>query len=315
MQKRGQFFLIAAVIISLLIIGVGTVYISSQAPTRETRIYDLTSELDYEASQIIFNGVSQSLLPMEIEENIEDLATFYAKAYPDSDIAIFYGDETQMKAVLYETDQCRAASLSPPEELFFSPKTNAKIGLTIHIFPSQYEPPNSQVTIKLIRIEGQNIPALTQKEKQLLIELNTNGNKIRTPIKEFSKERVGNYDIAVTSLQDENNIELIVIPIEEILESKETLVVINSSLQQHGLPLSPEDITRVCFADPDGTFSPSEDISLAGREVREGTISPIGGEVEILFGDFSKTFELTEGQNFFVVIKKQRLDELTVATN
>src|SRR3989344_2077065 len=111
MNKRGQFFLIAALVIVVVIIALFTTYnYLKSKPTDSTSLY-LAKEIDFEASQVLSAGV---LTQQEREQKIQDLITFYAKTNPDSDIAIFYIDSIgAAKVVLYEQETCEP-SLSPP---------------------------------------------------------------------------------------------------------------------------------------------------------------------------------------------------------
>jgi hypothetical protein len=180
MQKRGQFFLIAAVIISILIIGVGTVYITSISNPEESFIYDLSDEIDYEASQVIDSGVLENKQHQDIFNDIKELTTSYAKINPNEDLAVYYGNA----------------------------------------------------------IDGVSVITYTVKD-QGSVGFNFGGSEV--------------------------------------------------------------------------------DLGLKGRDILEGTASPINGEVEVSFGEppnqFSQTFKLTEGQNFFIVVKKERGDERTVAAD
>src|SRR3989344_2736787 len=56
MNKRGQFFLIAAVVIAGILIGLGAVYVSLSSQKEDRIVYDLTKEISYEASRVIDKG-------------------------------------------------------------------------------------------------------------------------------------------------------------------------------------------------------------------------------------------------------------------
>ena len=111
MNKRGQFFLIAALVIVAVIIALFTTYnYLKSEPADSTSLY-LAKEIDFEASQVLSAGV---LTQPEKEQKIQDLITFYAKTNPDSDIAIFYIDSVgAAKVVLYEQATCESPSVNP----------------------------------------------------------------------------------------------------------------------------------------------------------------------------------------------------------
>ena len=93
MDKRGQFFLIAALVVVGILIGLSIVYTTTRTSEEEARIYDLSNEIYYEGSQVIDSGIfsgDEELIESRIDELIED----YSSLYPDSDITLLYGDGT-----------------------------------------------------------------------------------------------------------------------------------------------------------------------------------------------------------------------------
>jgi len=99
MNKKGEIFLIATLIILSILIGLGAVYTSTKAPKEDIKVYDLTNEITYEASRVIDNGVFTGA---NIETNVKNLTDFYSKSNPDSNFAVVYGDKNSLKAVYYE---------------------------------------------------------------------------------------------------------------------------------------------------------------------------------------------------------------------
>lgn len=95
MNKRGQIFLIAALIIVLIMAGFG-VYNAVSTPKEDKRTYDLSNEIKYETNQIIDSGV-YSGSEQEIMGRINQTLSYYATANPDSEIVIVYGDENTLK--------------------------------------------------------------------------------------------------------------------------------------------------------------------------------------------------------------------------
>ena len=88
--------------------------------------------------------------------------------------------------------------------------------------------------------------------------------------------------------------------------------------------MSPEE-GRVCFnfknleADPEDTAVDEPTTKVRGRRLRKGTIKPEKDQdetkVKFKFGKFEDKFKLKKGQNFFVVVKKERKGERAVARN
>ncbi|MDD5700363.1 MAG: hypothetical protein PHH00_04245 [Candidatus Nanoarchaeia archaeon] len=110
MQKSGQIFLIAAFIIAGLIISVSAVYISIRAPKENTKVYDLSQELNEETAQVINYGMLSG--NAGVQANIRSLSEYYAKAYPDSEIAIVYGTAGEAAPSLAVYFPCSEGNIS-----------------------------------------------------------------------------------------------------------------------------------------------------------------------------------------------------------
>lgn len=93
MNKRGQFFLIAAIVIVAILIGLSLVYTSTRTPrSEEQEIVDLSNEIYFEGAQVIDNGVYTDRSEAQIEQNLQVLMEDYSILYPDSEITSIYGD-------------------------------------------------------------------------------------------------------------------------------------------------------------------------------------------------------------------------------
>ena len=83
LNKRGQFFLIAALIIITIIFSFSIVYISAGAPTSETEITNsIAKDIKYESVQLINQGVHQGSDYNSISYNLTNFTYYYSKAYP-----------------------------------------------------------------------------------------------------------------------------------------------------------------------------------------------------------------------------------------
>ena len=92
MEKRGQFFLIAALIISGIAIGFSTLYNSAYIERADTQVYDLSEELHAELQQTYDAGMVRGESQDEIDTNLKKLAEYYQMQNPDSTFVIFYGN-------------------------------------------------------------------------------------------------------------------------------------------------------------------------------------------------------------------------------
>jgi hypothetical protein len=112
-EKKGQFFLIAAIVIVIITASLVLIRNYSKTPELEKQIYDLSNEINFEASQVLFNGVYSGSSETDISDNTKQLLAFYAKTNPNTDIAVFYGDESKINAIIYDSNDCNNVQPSP----------------------------------------------------------------------------------------------------------------------------------------------------------------------------------------------------------
>jgi len=91
MNKRGQFFLIAALVVIGIIIGLSIAYTTVKTPREETRVFDLSNEIYYEGAQVIDTGILNTDYSGNIQNDIDELIGNYSALYPDSKITVVYG--------------------------------------------------------------------------------------------------------------------------------------------------------------------------------------------------------------------------------
>lgn len=90
-NKRGQIFLIIALVVIGIIIGLSFTYTKTRAPQEESRVIDLSNEIYYEGAQVVDRGV-YSGQQGGIEIKINDLISSYSQLNPDSEITVIYGN-------------------------------------------------------------------------------------------------------------------------------------------------------------------------------------------------------------------------------
>ena len=106
MHKRAQFFIIAALVVSSIILGTSGIRNQAREEIVETATIDLSQELAYEAHQVLDNGVFAGTEQDEIQQQMEDLVSAYGVSNPDSDIQILFGDPESadgLKQIEYDT--------------------------------------------------------------------------------------------------------------------------------------------------------------------------------------------------------------------
>lgn len=77
MKKRGQFYLVAALVIIGLVIGLSAVYNTIKVSQEDKTIYFLYEEVNTESSRVIDQGVYNSLSQQEIETRLVTLIRSY----------------------------------------------------------------------------------------------------------------------------------------------------------------------------------------------------------------------------------------------
>lgn len=101
MDKRGQFFLIAALVIVALLLSVGTMYNSARVQREDTKIGDVAKELNFEGARVIDSGVYSALNQSQIASYINSLAQNYSSVTTDSNLTIVYGDKDSITTFQY----------------------------------------------------------------------------------------------------------------------------------------------------------------------------------------------------------------------
>ncbi|MSS75282.1 hypothetical protein EXS73_03685 [Candidatus Pacearchaeota archaeon] len=103
MHKRAQFFIIAALVVSSIILGTSGIRNQAREEVVETATVDLSQELAYEAHQVIDNGVFAGTNQNDLQSQMEQLVTAYGISNPDSDIQILFGDPEHLQQIEYDT--------------------------------------------------------------------------------------------------------------------------------------------------------------------------------------------------------------------
>ncbi len=138
MRKRGQFYLIAAIVIITVILGIAAV--SNYSKKKENvRLYDLKDELGIESGEVIEYGVYNKDLG-----KLPDFTQKYAKYAGEGKNLIFvYGDENGIKTETFTETLTGTISLQSGE-------TSQQIPLTEQTSQTDtIEPTGSQITVTL----------------------------------------------------------------------------------------------------------------------------------------------------------------------
>lgn len=110
-EKRGQFFLVAALVISGILIGLAGIYTEVNAPKEDLSVQDLSVELNYESLQVIDQGVYADLTDEQLFENVANLTDYYAAKNPGSEFIVMYGNKDYVKLRQYSPKEVGSIGL------------------------------------------------------------------------------------------------------------------------------------------------------------------------------------------------------------
>src|SRR3989344_903694 len=178
MNKRGQFYLVAALIIVGILIGFSFVYNSVSAIDEDQKIYDLTKEIDFEGSKTIDYGIIKGEVT---NNNIDSLISLYSENYPEHEIAVIYGnkDEIRYSSYFKITDTgstgISLGGSSPSESIYQKEQTD----LLYYIRDREYvESREADLPFNFRLKEGENFYIILKKDKdnQKYISISDNEN-------------------------------------------------------------------------------------------------------------------------------------------
>lgn len=101
MNKRGQFFLLAAALFLSVIIGLTSIVNSVSLGNENEYFYDLSKEIKYETNQVLDYGVFNS---KDLDSIIKDFLIKYKDYVAQDQIVFIYGDAVSVDALYYASD-------------------------------------------------------------------------------------------------------------------------------------------------------------------------------------------------------------------
>jgi len=103
-NKKGQFYLVAAIIIILAVSGIASVKTYAIIKSEPRKIQDIGSELKEETARIVDYGVYSKQNLTRVLNNFTDseFAPYFLKKTENTSIVFIYGDATELYSVQYE---------------------------------------------------------------------------------------------------------------------------------------------------------------------------------------------------------------------
>jgi len=114
MEKKGQFYLIAAIIIVMIIVSLSTITNYITVSKKPEKFYDLSKELSEESSRVVEYGVYNEEDTAELIANFtRDYFVGYAAEKTDSTELVFiYGREGDISATVYKKESSGGISIT-----------------------------------------------------------------------------------------------------------------------------------------------------------------------------------------------------------
>jgi len=108
-NKRGQIYLVAAIIIVMILAGIASVKTYAIAKTEPRKIKDISSELKEETSRIIDYGIySRANLNNLLNNFDNEFSEYFLKKTEETNILFIYGNKTNLYSVQYNTQHTGA---------------------------------------------------------------------------------------------------------------------------------------------------------------------------------------------------------------
>ncbi|MBS3098600.1 hypothetical protein J4462_00125 [Candidatus Pacearchaeota archaeon] len=129
MHKRGQFYLIAALVIIGILVGLTTVYNSTKTSREDLTVFDISSALQFEGLQVVTSGIFYDLTDEEILAQLQSLINASAQQNPNHDFLGIYGNETTLFIWAFTTPNTGSISVTIGSEPIIISETESTHGL------------------------------------------------------------------------------------------------------------------------------------------------------------------------------------------
>lgn len=139
-NRRGQFYLIAAIVIISVVIGFAVI---SNSPKKDipVKLYDLKQELGIESQNILEYGTYNELNETEMKMLLQNFVTEYvAYAGADKNLYFIFGNSEKIVIMVYQNLVNESASVDVG---------SGNIPLIIDGSPQEFTPGGNDVTIKI----------------------------------------------------------------------------------------------------------------------------------------------------------------------
>lgn len=112
MNKRGQFYLIATLVIIGIIAGLAATYNKAVVRPTFSKQEALTNEMQFELNKVIENGLYNNLPQSEIDAHLREITDHYGRTNRDTYLLFIIGDKTTLNLYSYNNDKTNPLSIS-----------------------------------------------------------------------------------------------------------------------------------------------------------------------------------------------------------
>lgn len=104
MNKRGQFYIIAAILIVMILFGMASISTYTIIKPEPRTIYDLSKDLNRESYKVLEYGIYNKEDLTDLSESFsgEDVAKYFLKKTDNANIVFVYGDKTDLNLLSYD---------------------------------------------------------------------------------------------------------------------------------------------------------------------------------------------------------------------
>jgi len=114
MNKRGQFYLIAAIFVVLIIFGTSGVATYTIVKSKPKTITDLSKDLNRETYKIVEYGILNNQVLKDVEKNFaeRDISSYILKKSEDINLIFIYGGKNNINSILIKKDKTGEINLA-----------------------------------------------------------------------------------------------------------------------------------------------------------------------------------------------------------
>ncbi len=101
MKKKGQFYIVAAVVIVVILFSISTIHNSTEISDEYSSLYTLADEIKFENSQILDNSAIFNLEEQQTLSRVQEYLSYVSQKNPSTKILAVYSTEQNIHFISY----------------------------------------------------------------------------------------------------------------------------------------------------------------------------------------------------------------------